>query len=226
MNIFSALGNIGFAYSIAVICLEIQDTLREPPRASVTMKRVLNISLTVAMSFYVAVSCVSYAALGNNVPGEILQGFIGPMWAVNLAQAMVIVHMIPAYQVFAQPLFAAIEDVLLLTWPRLADVPELAVRLVYRSLFVCLTTFIAIALPFFSSIIGLIGAITFWPMTVFYPLAMHKRVYPPKSKRAPQHVAMVVVDVVMGAVALLAIIGSLYSIIKSASEMTPFTNPP
>jgi len=39
---FDSLGNIGFAYSSAIVLLEVQDTLREPPKAEVSMKKSLN----------------------------------------------------------------------------------------------------------------------------------------------------------------------------------------
>jgi hypothetical protein len=32
-------GNIGFAYSAAIVLLEVEDTLREPPKAEVSMKK-------------------------------------------------------------------------------------------------------------------------------------------------------------------------------------------
>jgi hypothetical protein len=38
-GIFNSLGNIGFAYSSAIVLMEIEDTLREPPRAAVSMKK-------------------------------------------------------------------------------------------------------------------------------------------------------------------------------------------
>ena len=60
--------------------------------------------------------------------------------------------MLPGYQVYGQPLFGAMEDALLSWSPRVAKLPVLPVRLVYRSLFVAFTTFIAIALPFFSAV--------------------------------------------------------------------------
>lgn len=31
----------------------------------------------------------------------------------------------------------------------------------------------AIILPFFNDLVGLIGAIGFWPMTVYFPVEMH-----------------------------------------------------
>jgi hypothetical protein len=48
--------------------------------------------------------------------------------------------------------------------------PYLRTYLLARSLIlrspVCLVTFLAVLLPFFSAILGFVGAIGFWPMTV------------------------------------------------------------
>lgn len=37
-----SLGNIGFAFGTAIVLLEVQDTLREPPAAAVSMKKTVN----------------------------------------------------------------------------------------------------------------------------------------------------------------------------------------
>lgn len=39
-----SLGNIAFAFGTAIVLLEVQDTLKEPPAAAVSMKKTLNVS--------------------------------------------------------------------------------------------------------------------------------------------------------------------------------------
>ena len=56
-GIFSALGTMGFAYSFAVVLLEIQDTLRQPPKAVGTMRKAIRIGVTGAFFFYLSVAC-------------------------------------------------------------------------------------------------------------------------------------------------------------------------
>jgi hypothetical protein len=41
-GVLNSLGSIGFAYSSAIVLLEVQDTLREPPAAAVSMKKAVN----------------------------------------------------------------------------------------------------------------------------------------------------------------------------------------
>jgi hypothetical protein len=56
------------------------------------------------------------------------------------------------WQVYSQPAFATIEDILLWAFPKLDKLAgrEWIVRLVYRTLYVVMTTVVACALPFFG----------------------------------------------------------------------------
>ena len=99
-GVLTALGTVAFAYNGTVVLLEIQDTLKEPPKAVISMKKTILLGSGVAFVFYMAVSVTGYMALGNNVPSSIVLGFANaPMWATLLANLMVIIHLIPAYQV-------------------------------------------------------------------------------------------------------------------------------
>ncbi|GAB4816152.1 hypothetical protein N2152v2_003198 [Parachlorella kessleri] len=115
-SIFNALGDIAFAFSFSAILLEIQDTLREPPKAVKTMKKVVHWSLGISFAFYLAISITGYLAFGNAVPGDVLTAFKGPSWLVALGNGMVVVHMVSAYQVYAQPLFVLVERELCVRW--------------------------------------------------------------------------------------------------------------
>ena len=73
-----------------------------------------------------------------------------------------------ALQVFAQPVFENIETLMTKNqvWP--SKQPRL-MRAVVRSLYVVMTTFVAICIPFFADLMGLIGAAGFTPMTFILP---------------------------------------------------------
>lgn len=45
-GVFNSLGNLGFAYSCAIVLIEVQDTLREPPAAAVSMKKTVPAALS------------------------------------------------------------------------------------------------------------------------------------------------------------------------------------
>ena len=46
-------------------------------------------------------------------------------------------------------------------------------RCIWRTVFVIFTTLIAMLFPVFNSVLGLIGASSFWPLTVYFPIEMH-----------------------------------------------------
>lgn len=52
---------------------------------------------------YMCVAVAGYAALGDVVPGDILQGFSHPRSLVSIASCAVLVHMAMAYQVGVGP---------------------------------------------------------------------------------------------------------------------------
>lgn len=46
-------------------------------------------------------------------------------------------------------------------------------RLIWRTVYVIITSVIAMIFPVFNSVLGLIGAISFWPLTVYFPVEMY-----------------------------------------------------
>ncbi|TVU51313.1 hypothetical protein EJB05_02729 [Eragrostis curvula] len=118
-NVLLALGNMAFSYTFADVLIEIQDTLRSPPAENKTMKRASRYGLGITTVFYLLLGCTGYAAFGDDAPGNILNGmaFYEPFWLVDLANVCVIVHLIMAYQVFAQPIFARLESFVACRWP-------------------------------------------------------------------------------------------------------------
>lgn len=287
-GILNALGGIAFAYSFSLILLEIQDTLRQPPSTAKTMKKAVNIGISASFVFYFTVAVVGYCALGNEVPGMVLAGFPdAPNWLIMLANVCILVHMLVAFQTYAQPMFDTIESwikALLLrrqggppqgaavkagpsdgdarqsvtlamdsahdlsrrSVRNTAPVPSLRpsmtpagsggkgpaglarvsqalshsslgqglhrlsqfsaqyhvdtgfanetvplndehyyaplpVRLVIRTLYVIAITVLAVVLPFFGAIVGLVGALTFYPLAVHFPYLMYNKVYRPRG---------------------------------------------
>lgn len=187
-----AFGNIAFAYSYSVVLIEIQDTLRSPPPSeSTTMKKATRVSITTTTTFYIACGCMGYAAFGDASPGNLLTGFgfYNPFWLLDIANIAIVLHLIGAYQVFCQPLFAFVEkfavqqwsDTNLITKDIIFPIPFTSnsnyklnlFRLIWRTVFVVTTTVISMLLPFFNDVVGILGAIGFWPLTVYFPVEMY-----------------------------------------------------
>ncbi|KAB5553199.1 hypothetical protein DKX38_010510 [Salix brachista] len=189
-TIFRAIGDMAFACAYSVILIEIQDTLRSSPAENKAMKKANMIAVLTSTSFYLMCGCFGYAAFGNRAPGNMLTGFgfYEPFWLIDLANVCIVVHLVGAYQVLAQPLFSTFESWASLRWPNSGFVnteyplkigsKKLSfsinfLRLTGRTAFVVVATLLAMALPFFNEILALLGAISYGPMTVYFPVEMH-----------------------------------------------------
>lgn len=82
-----------------------------------------------------SIQCCMHPADRHLPPQLPLQGFSkSPDWLQILANAMVLIHMVSAWQVYAQPVFQTIEDVVLYYFPTLqfSNTNDFVLRLGYR----------------------------------------------------------------------------------------------
>ncbi|CAK9151311.1 unnamed protein product [Ilex paraguariensis] len=186
---FQALGAIAFAYSYSLILIEIQDTIKAPPTEAKTMQKATLLSVVVTTIFYMFCGCFGYAAFGDMAPGNLLTGFgfYNPYWLLDIANAAIVIHLVGAYQVYCQPLFAFIEKTATDWFPNSQFITkeiEIPIpgfkpfklnlfRLIWRTIFVIITTIISMLMPFFNDIVGILGAFGFWPLTVYFPVEMY-----------------------------------------------------
>ncbi|CAL5078190.1 unnamed protein product [Urochloa decumbens] len=234
---FQSLGDIAFAYSYSNVLIEIQDTLRSSPPENTVMKKASFIGVSTTTGFYMLCGILGYAAFGNQAPGNFLTGFgfYDPFWLIDVGNICIAVHLIGAYQVFCQPLFAFVEAWARDRWPdsgflaaeRVVRVPlagEFPVspfRLVWRTSYVVLTALVAMIFPFFNDFLGLIGAVSFWPLTVYFPVQMYMA--QAKTRRfSPTWTWMNVLSFSCLVVSLLAAAGSVQGLVKDLKGYKPF----
>ncbi|XP_024980291.1 amino acid permease 6-like [Cynara cardunculus var. scolymus] len=184
-NSFSAIGDVAFAYAFSLVLLEIQDTLKSSPPENKVMKRASTIGIATSTVLYMLCGALGYAAFGNDASGNYLTGFgfYEPFWLVDIGNLCVVVHLLGAYQVIIQPFFAFVESWSHSKWPESRFITKEynfigiyrinLFRLSWRTVYVILATLVAMIFPFFNSFLGLIGAGTYWPMTVYFPIEMH-----------------------------------------------------
>ncbi|KAI4307236.1 hypothetical protein L6164_030444 [Bauhinia variegata] len=232
---FQALGDIAFAYSYSMILIEIQNTVRSPPSESKTMKKATFISVVVTTSFYMLCGCFGYAAFGDGSPGNLLTGFgfYNPYWLLDIANAAIVIHLVGAYQVYCQPLFAFIEKAAANRFPdsdfvnKEIEVPIPGYRklnffrLIWRTIFVIITTVISMLLPFFNDILGLLGALGFWPLTVYFPVEMYivqKRI----PKWSTRWICLQLLSIACLIITLAAAAGSVAGIVSDLGSFKPF----
>ncbi|XP_020573673.1 amino acid permease 3-like [Phalaenopsis equestris] len=233
-----ALGDIAFAYSYSIILIEIQDTVKAPPPSEAkVMKKATLFSVAVTTFFYMLCGCMGYAAFGDSAPGNLLTGFgfYNPFWLLDIANAAIVIHLIGAYQVFCQPLFAFVEKWANRAWPDSKFISkEIRIplsstksyklnlfRLVWRSAFVVLTTVISMLLPFFNDVVGLLGAIGFWPLTVYFPVEMYI-VQKQVRQWSLRWVCLKMLSFACLVISLAAAVGSVAGIVSDLKVYKPF----
>ncbi|KAK9164513.1 hypothetical protein Syun_005415 [Stephania yunnanensis] len=140
---------------------------------------------TVGLSLGIA----QVAAFGDDAPGNLLTGFgfKNPYWLLDIANVAIVIHLVGAYQVYCQPLFAFVEKWSARKWNKSAfmakefelPLPLLGsyklnfFRLTWRTIFVVVTTITSMLMPFFNDVVGILGAFGFWPLTVYFPVEMY-----------------------------------------------------
>ncbi|KAF2586032.1 hypothetical protein F2Q70_00036362 [Brassica cretica] len=224
---------------VVFCCNSLKDTLSSSLPENIVMKKASLVGVSTATAFYILCACMGYATFGSQAPGDLLTdfGFYEPYWLIDFANACIAVHLIGAYQVIAQPIFQFVEKKCNKAWPESnfitkehsMNIPLLGkcrinfFRLVWRTIYVIFSTVIAMIFPFFNAVLGLIGAVAFWPLTVYFPVEMHisqKKI----KKYTMRWIGLKLLVLVCLIVSLLAAVGSIVGLISSVKAYKPFHN--
>uniref|UniRef100_A0A7N0RGK1 Amino acid transporter transmembrane domain-containing protein n=1 Tax=Kalanchoe fedtschenkoi TaxID=63787 RepID=A0A7N0RGK1_KALFE len=179
LSAFTALGEIAFAYAGHNVVLEIQATIPSTPEkpSKIPMwKGVLGAYIIVALCYF-PVALIGYYIFGNDIHDNVLLSLDDPVWLIVTANMFVTIHVIGSYQIYAVPVFDMIETFLV---KQMKFNPSFVLRFITRTLYVVVTMFIAMTLPFFSGLLSFFGGFAFAPTTYFLPCIMWLRVYKPK----------------------------------------------
>lgn len=135
-------------------------------------------------------------------------------------------------QVYCQPLFSFVETYCQNRWPESKFVnAEHAVkvpftcdfcinflRLVWRTAFVTVTAVTAMILPFFNDFVGLLGAVSFYPLTVYFPIEM----YIARRKIPKFSFKWIGLKILCGACLIVSLVGAAGSIKGMASDLKKY----
>ncbi|KAJ7567568.1 hypothetical protein O6H91_02G153200 [Diphasiastrum complanatum] len=235
--IFQALGNIAFSYSFASVFFDIQNTIKAVPSENKTMKRAVSIGFIYITISYMAIGCIGYAALGNSAPGNALTGFVlyhKLFWVVDIANACLIVQTLGGYQMNAQVIFSLIDGCVarislhnkdstvekrlnFVVMGKSFSISHVCLRWISRIVYVISTTLLAIAFPFLNAVLGVLGALTYWPLTVYFPVQMLiSRCQIPRGSR--NWAGLQTYNFAFLLVSLAAIAGSMEGIVHSLQQ--------
>ncbi|KAL6177910.1 hypothetical protein ACLB2K_049431 [Fragaria x ananassa] len=208
------------------------DTVKSPPSEAKTMKTASKISLSVTSIFYILCGCFGYAAFGDLAPGNILTGagFFNPSRLIDIANAAIVIHLIGAYQVFSQPFYAFVEKKAAQLFPdnhfitkdiKIMSYKLNLFRVVWRTLYVISTTLLSMIFPFFNGVVGFLGALGYWPKSIYFPVAMciaQKKI----PKWSTRWIFLQVLCLSALVIALLAAVGSIVGVVESLKDYKPF----
>nr|GEX33455.1 lysine histidine transporter 1-like [Tanacetum cinerariifolium] len=164
-SFFNALGTIAFSYASHSVVLEIQATIPS-----------MVVSYIVVAICYFLVAIIGFWMYGNSVSDNILISLEKPTWLIAAANLFVVVHVIGSYQIYAMPVFDMIETLLV---KKLNFAPSFMLRFITRNVYVALTRFIGICIPFFGGLLGFFGGFAFTPTTYFLPCIIWLAIYKP-----------------------------------------------
>jgi amino acid permease len=224
MGIFNALTSILFAYGGHNVALEIQATLpvdQKHPSTVPPMMKGVNVTFIVTGLAYFAVSIMGFWAFGTSVADNVLLTFArGPnSWVVAMADMMVVVHVASAYQVYTQPVFQLVENSIRRRTGRERVSPVLATSI--RLFYVVVVTVVGIVIPFFGSLMGLVGAIAITPTTFLLPPLLWL-LYKRPAKWGIEWSVNWFLVVVTGIIGVLGTIGAIYGIVAASSTYKIF----
>ncbi|GKA09508.1 lysine histidine transporter like protein [Tanacetum coccineum] len=113
-GMFSALGDVAFAYVGHSVALEIQATIPstpdKPSKGPMWLGCVVAY-ISVAVCYF-PVAIIGYYVFGNAIDDNILITLDHPRWLIAMANMFVIIHVIGGYQLFSMPVYDMIETFL------------------------------------------------------------------------------------------------------------------
>eukprot|EP00775_Hariotina_reticulata_P006859 gene6861-7075_t len=229
MGIFNALTSILFAYGGHNVALEIQATIpsggKHPASTIPAMMKGVNITFLVTGICYFCVSISGFHAFGTSVPDNVLSAFVHgdqTRWVVAAANLMVVIHVAAAYQVITMPVYSLIETGIKHIRGKDDRLP-LLIQFGVRFCYVVAVTAVAVVVPFFGALMGLIGAIAVTPTTFLLPPLFWLMLKKP-SKWGLEWTINWFLVWVTGLLGMLGVVGSLYIIITAWSSFKIFAN--
>ncbi|CAL5418790.1 unnamed protein product [Camellia sinensis] len=179
-NFFSAMGDVAFSYAGHNVVLEIQATIPstpEKPSKGPMWKGVVVAYIIVAICYF-PVAFVGFYIFGSSVDDNILITLEKPSWLVAAANLFVVIHVIGGFQIFAMPVFDMIETYMV---KEKKCSPSNVLRFTIRAIYIGLTMFVGISVPFFGGLLGFFGGFALAPTSYYLPCIIWLTIYKPKT---------------------------------------------
>jgi len=156
-NALGALSTIAFAFNTGILP-EMQATVKEPSTRN--MKKALGLQFTVGTFPILVLTFVGYWAYGKNVSPYLLNSAVsGPKSALTVANVAAFLQAIVSIHIYASPIFEFMDTYFVKKGSHEWSSHSMIVRLVTRTTYIALSTFLGALLPFFGDFVALTGAL-------------------------------------------------------------------
>ncbi|KAL6778815.1 Lysine histidine transporter 1 [Auxenochlorella protothecoides] len=222
---FSALGSITLLFGNTVL-VETQAVLAARPSAVPPMRRAALVGYTVICALVLAVVLSGYWAFGAGVDSLVFNSIRHPIWLVVLGNFLLVGNGLAGYLMFAHSVFDWVDTrIALAHWTGLEYRDSWAViakRLSFRWAFVAATGFLAVALPFITDLMGLVGSVGYAPLCFILPCVMWMMARGAALRRWERALCLLIAALFV-LVGLLAAVGSAWSIVDHATSYAFFS---
>eukprot|EP01134_Creolimax_fragrantissima_P003818 CFRG3818T1 len=174
MNLATAATTIVFSFSAHMIFPESYIQMRKKTMFS----RAVVVAFSFAMVIYLTISSVSYGVYGQYINGFSNILFVLPSnWGTKMMAGFLLIHLLSAFLVILNPVYRALELKF-----RIDDKKRSLVwRFLLRTFIIGILWFIAIAIPFFSNVMSLLGATTVTITTFICPPWFYMALFWPRK---------------------------------------------
>ncbi|KAJ1987128.1 hypothetical protein H4R33_003006 [Dimargaris cristalligena] len=200
----SAIASISFAFSGTVVYPHVEASMKNPR----DWTKVLAVSMFSITVLYLIMSVCSYAIWGNTTMSPVLSNLPNGV-PKTIALILISLHVILAAPIMLTTVAMEFETSWDITVDRLGKAKELMIRFTFRSLIVAALYGIAIAIPYFSDVLNLVGALSTTMVFFVFPIVFYVRLYGIKVLNWWERFFAIII-LILGVVGL--IIGSVQAI--------------
>nr|PNR32014.1 hypothetical protein PHYPA_026139 [Physcomitrium patens] len=159
-NALGAMATIAFAFNTGILP-EMQATVKEPSVRN--MKKALDLQFTVGTLPILMLTFVGYWAYGNDVVPYMLNSVSGPKSAVTVANAAAFLQTVVSLHIYCSHIYEFMDTSFSKKGRHEWSFYSITVRLIKRTTYISLSTFLGALLLFFGDFIVLTGAVAVFP---------------------------------------------------------------
>ncbi|XP_057440475.1 amino acid transporter AVT1D-like [Lotus japonicus] len=167
-NISVSIGVFGFGFAGHAVFPNIYSSMKEPSK----FPSVIYISFAFCLVMYISVAAVGYLTFGDSIESQFTLNMPKELYASKIAIWTTVVTPIAKYAITLLPISLSIEE--LVPSPRLKCY---AMSVLIRTVLVILSLVVALSVPYFGSVLALVGSLMSMLVALIYPCACYLKLH-------------------------------------------------